>query len=89
MPVDRINLTKGEFERLAEHFNELDQNGDGFLSAEEMMPIIMGIKNEIGKSMCLAVVQETVAHIIKNADTDGDGRISSAEFIDYMFAVET
>ena len=86
MPLERIVLSKGEFERLAESFVEMDKNGDGFLSAEEMMPIIMGIKNEAGKSMCLSVVQDAVAHIIKNADADGDGRISSTEFIDYMFA---
>jgi len=60
---------KIEIQRMAEAFNHMDLDGDGFLTREELTEIA-GETNDA----------EYIESLIKEADTDGDGKISFDEF---------
>lgn len=54
-----------------EAFSVFDQNGDGFISAEELRQIMV----KLGESL----TDEEIEMMIDEADVDGDGRISYKE----------
>ena len=58
-------VSKAEFKGPAEKFTELDKNGDGFITADEVPQAPAGGMHE---------------GFIKHFDTDNDGKVSKAEF---------
>ena len=66
------SVTRAELERLPEaRFAEADANGDGVLSAEEMLAQ--------AETQAEARRARMVERMIERADTDGDGAVSLAE----------
>lgn len=71
---------KDEEEDIKEAFNVFDQNGDGFISGEELSAVLssLGLKN--GKSL------EDCKNMINKVDVDGDGMVNLIEFKQMMKA---
>ena len=59
-------------EEIREAFKVFDKNGDGFVEVAELRQVLQGL----GEPLSEAELQE----MIKEADTDGDGRISYQEY---------
>ncbi|XP_043695834.1 calumenin [Telopea speciosissima] len=77
------HLTDDSMEAPAKRlFSQLDQDGDGYLSEEELLPII----GKLHPSERYYAKQQA-EYIISQADTDKDGRLTLAEMIDspYVF----
>ena len=62
--------------QLRRSFNQIDKNGDGYLTAEELR---LAFKLS-GRNFTLEDVQKLVQKI----DTDGDGRVSLEEYIAFV-----
>jgi calcium-dependent protein kinase len=67
-------LSKSEKEQLAKVFKEIDTNGDGVLSLEE---VLLGYDKFFGK----AKDQEDIIKMFKSVDTDNSGFIDYTEFV--------
>jgi calcium-dependent protein kinase len=67
-------LSKTEKEQLARVFKEIDANGDGKLSLEE---VLLGYDKFFGKNM----EKEDVIKMFKSVDTDNSGFIDYTEFV--------
>ncbi|XP_042008534.1 calumenin-like [Salvia splendens] len=63
-------------------FSQLDKNGDGFLSHEELLPVIQKIHPSE-----LYYAKQQSEYIMQQADTDNDGRLSLLEMVEnpYVF----
>ena len=61
---------------LKEAFNVFDADGNGFISAQELMSVL----NNIGES----VTDEEIDLMINEADLDGDGQMDWDEFVKIM-----
>ncbi|KAJ8650441.1 hypothetical protein MRB53_003464 [Persea americana] len=66
-------------EVLIEAFRGFDSDGDGYLSASELGQVMINLGAELDDG--------EVEQMILNADLDGDGRVSYAEFHTIMMAV--
>lgn len=64
-------------EEIREAFKVFDKNGDGFVEVAELRQVLQGL----GEPLSEAELQE----MIKEADTDGDGRISYQEYAFKLF----
>lgn len=60
-------------EEIREAFKVFDKNGDGYVEVAELRQVIQGL----GEPLSEADLQD----MIKEADTDGDGRISYQEYV--------
>jgi calcium-dependent protein kinase len=67
-------ISKDEKQRLTEAFQELDTNGDGRLSRQELLEGLL-------KSMGRAEAEVRVDEILASVDTDGSGFIEYTEFL--------
>ena len=67
-------------EDLFEAFKVYDRNGDGFITAEEMLQVMTKLGQEI--------TAEEVQKIIDEIDSNGDGMISYADFLRAMTSHE-
>eukprot|EP00117_Sycon_ciliatum_P036058 scpid83368/ scgid27208/ Calcium-dependent protein kinase 4 len=67
-------LSKSEKENLARIFKEIDTNGDGKLSEDEMLE---GYDKFFGKNM----EKEDILKMFRQVDTDGSGFIDYTEFV--------
>jgi calcium-dependent protein kinase len=67
-------LSKGEKENLSRVFKEIDANGDGKLSLDEML---VGYDKFFGKNMD----KEDIVKMFKSVDTDNSGFIDYTEFV--------
>jgi Ca2+-binding EF-hand superfamily protein len=66
-------ITREEFHAARERlFGRLDRNGDGFIDRDDLSGRLAGRQK----------AQERLTELIAQLDTDGDGRVSKAEFID-------
>jgi calmodulin len=63
-------------EEIREAFKVFDKNGDGYVEVAELRQVVQGL----GEPLSEADLQE----MIKEADADGDGRISYQEFVRLM-----
>ena len=64
-------------EKLTKAFNELDINGDGFISADEL-----------GEMIGSDVKEFELKKFMKEADSNGDGFIDFKEFCDYLTKIQ-
>ena len=64
-------------EEIREAFKVFDKNGDGYVEVAELRQVVQGL----GEPLSEAELQE----MIKEADTDGDGRISYQEYAIYTY----
>ena len=60
----------------ADSFALIDANGDGLISATELVRLMQALGDE--------VTDEAAAQAVELMDTDGDGLISLAEFARYL-----
>ena len=63
-------------DELLEAFRVFDQDGDGFISAEELRYLMCNLGEKLS--------QEEVNEMIAEADTDGDGQVDYREFVAMM-----
>ena len=69
-----------EAEILKECFAVFDRDGSGYIERNEMFDIM----SKLGTKSFRAPSDETIDELIKQADIDGDGRISYGEFVRVM-----
>ena len=62
--------------RYADSFRILDADGDGRISATELVQLMRGLGDD--------VTDEAAAKAVELMDTDGDGLVSLEEFADYQ-----
>lgn len=67
-------------EQCNKRFDVLDRDGNGILTAEELLPITIEIAAECGK----AVTHEHCSRLLTIFDTDCDGVLSRAEFLEFV-----
>ncbi|CAK88109.1 unnamed protein product (macronuclear) [Paramecium tetraurelia] len=65
-------LNEQEISHLGKLFKQLDKNGDGVLTIEEIREGLTGMSDDQSKEL---------ANIIKSIDTDGNGNINYTEFL--------
>ena len=65
---------------IREAFNAFDRNGDGLVSIEELLKLMV----QIGEDM----TREEAEDALRRADMDGDGQLSFDEFIAFMLSVK-
>ncbi|XP_033736503.1 calmodulin-like [Pecten maximus] len=66
-------------EDLRKAFNVFDQDGNGFLTADELRHVMLNL----GEKLSLAEAEE----MIREADIDGDGQIDYKEYVKMMTSV--
>ena len=66
-------LTDDQAKELKKAFEMIDTDGNGFLDKEEIRKMLQGMDSDVDD----AAVEE----FLRNADQDGDGRVSFDEFI--------
>ena len=67
-----MSLSEEKIAELRTAFNQLDTNGDGTLSKDELKGLLQGIDAELQD----AIVEE----MMNKADKNGDGKIDFEEF---------
>jgi len=67
------NLSEKDEAQLKDLFRQYDKDGDGFITDNEV--------REFFKSLGKTLSEEEVTEQIKEADNDGDGRVSFEEFV--------
>ncbi|XP_010557084.1 PREDICTED: calmodulin-like protein 7 [Tarenaya hassleriana] len=67
-----------EEEDMKEAFNVFDQNGDGFITVEELKSVLSSLGLKQGKTL------EDCRKMIMRVDVDGDGRVNYTEFRQMM-----
>ncbi|KAF3548046.1 hypothetical protein DY000_02002388 [Brassica cretica] len=66
---------------MKEAFNVFDQDGDGFITVEELKSVMGSLGLKQGKTL------EGCKKMIMQVDVDGDGRVNYKEFLQMMKAV--
>ncbi|ONK77266.1 uncharacterized protein A4U43_C02F4780 [Asparagus officinalis] len=69
---------RDEEEDMREAFNVFDQNGDGFITVEELRSVLGSLGLKQGRTV------EDCRRMIKRVDADGDGRVNFKEFKQMM-----
>lgn len=69
---------KDEEEDMREAFNVFDQNGDGFITVEELRSVLQSLGLKQGRTL------EDCKKMISKVDVDGDGRVDYKEFKQMM-----
>lgn len=67
-----------EEEDMKEAFNVFDQNGDGYITVEELRSVLASLGLKQGRTL------EDCKMMIKKVDVDGDGRVNYREFRQMM-----
>ena len=67
-------------EDMREAFNVFDQNGDGFITVDELRPVLASLGLKQGRTM------EDCKRMIMKVDVDGDGMVNFIEFKEMMRA---
>lgn len=70
--AERRRLQALEDEMALEAFGHFDRDGDGFVSADELLHAMCQIGVEMTRSHCVGIIEEN--------DMDGDGRLNLEEF---------
>ncbi|XVF37708.1 hypothetical protein REPUB_Repub20aG0032900 [Reevesia pubescens] len=69
---------KDEEEDMKEAFNVFDQNGDGYISVDELRSVLASLGLKQGKTV------EDCKRMIMKVDVDGDGKVNFKEFKQMM-----
>lgn len=69
---------RDEEEDMREAFNVFDQNGDGFITVEELRSVLQSLGLKQGRTI------EDCKKMINKVDVDGDGRVNYREFKQMM-----
>ena len=69
---------RDEEEDMREAFNVFDQNGDGFITVEELRSVLSSLGLKQGRTI------EDCKLMIQKVDVDGDGRVNYKEFKQMM-----
>ena len=73
MPLEKP-LTKGQIEAMKNEFMELDVDGDGTISIEELGKILRSQRTQ------LKVPESEIKRVLREIDQDGDGTINLKEY---------
>lgn len=74
-------LANDDLRRLIKVFEYLDVNQDGYLTKEEIVPVVLTAVQVSYPELAGEVVEEFTSEILRQADVDQDGRISIEEFV--------
>ncbi|CAI9760685.1 unnamed protein product [Fraxinus pennsylvanica] len=74
----RIMNEKNEDEDMLDAFNVFDQNGDGFITVDELKSVLASLGLKQGRTA------EDCKNMILKVDVDGDGAVNFAEFKQMM-----
>lgn len=69
---------RDEDQDMREAFNVFDQNGDGFITVEELKSVLQSLGLKQGRTV------EDCKNMIMKVDADGDGRVNFTEFKQMM-----
>ncbi|XP_035676420.1 calmodulin-4-like [Branchiostoma floridae] len=69
-----LHNPRGTREAMMAVFNDIDKNGDGFLSTDELRE---GMASVVGMELS----REAIAELFRGADSDMDGRVDIMEFV--------
>merc|ERR1711974_548972 len=75
MMARKMNSDERE-EEIREAFCVFDKDGNGFISAAELRQVMLNLGEELS--------DKQVEEMIKEADIDGDGKVSYEEFVTIM-----
>jgi calmodulin len=67
-------------EQVRAQFNNLDKDGNGVISAQELREVLAALGDQLS--------DEDVNEIIRDVDTDGDGQVNYEEFLAHMMSDE-
>lgn len=73
---------KDEDEDMGDAFNVFDQNGDGFITVDELKSVLASLGLKQGRTA------EDCKKMIMEVDVDGDGAVNFAEFKQMMKGVD-
>ena len=77
MPLSK-QLTEKQIAKLQEEFLELDEDGDGTITVEEIGKILRSMKQ------ALKVSESEIKRVLADIDKDGDGTVNMKEYFSNM-----
>ena len=77
MPLSK-QLTEKQIKKLEEEFLELDEDGDGTITVEEIGKILRSMKK------ALKVNESEIKRVLADIDKDGDGAVNMKEYFSNM-----
>nr|XP_016849883.1 PREDICTED: calmodulin [Anolis carolinensis] len=74
------SFTKAELDVFKELFSHFDVDGDGAISTKELKTVL-GSFEDMKLKFAEEIMDEKLDAMIKEIDTDGDGKVSYEEFV--------
>lgn len=85
--VEWPSLTKADLEQFAKKFAELDVNGDGTLSGDELGDVMRDHNAAMSKLYGRKLAEDELGDIWELGDADGSGEIDPDEFVLMMYLI--
>ena len=85
--VEWPSLTKADLEQFAKKFAELDVNGDGTLSGDELGDVMRDHNAAMSELYGRKLVEDELGDIWELGDADGSGEIDPDEFVLMMYLI--
>ena len=85
--IEWPSLTKADLEQFAKKFAELDVNGDGTLSGDELGDVMRDHNAAMSELYGRKLVEDELGDIWELGDADGSGEIDPDEFVLMMYLI--
>ena len=70
----RLTLTKEQIDKMKGEFKQLDMDGDGIISTDELAKVLRAMKKSLGVS------ESDIKRTLRDTDKNGDGKLTPQEF---------